>query len=89
MWQVLPDRANGGASIEQGQLEVMVRCRVVVVVVVVDQCSRSSLTDRASQVHRRILHDDHRGVGEPLNETGTSGLGLVVTGAQCVLCPCH
>eukprot|EP00698_Gefionella_okellyi_P007431 TRINITY_DN1813_c0_g1_i1.p1 TRINITY_DN1813_c0_g1~~TRINITY_DN1813_c0_g1_i1.p1 ORF type:complete len:1001 (-),score=263.05 TRINITY_DN1813_c0_g1_i1:1985-4987(-) len=28
-------------------------------------------------VHRRLLHDDYRGVGEPLNETGISGDGLI------------
>jgi len=39
-------------------------------------------------VHRRTLYDDHRGVAEPINETGASGpkgkygLGLVVTGIQ-------
>ena len=48
------DRAEGGGSLENGELMLM--------------------------VHRRLLHDDSRGVGEPLNETGTTGLGLVVTG---------
>lgn len=50
------DRAEGGGSLKDGQLLLM--------------------------VHRRLLHDDSRGVGEPLNETGTTGLGLVVTGTQ-------
>ncbi|KAG0615017.1 hypothetical protein M758_5G008500 [Ceratodon purpureus] len=40
---VLVDRALGGASIADGQLEIM--------------------------LHRRLLYDDHRGVGEALNET--------------------
>ncbi|KAK7250817.1 hypothetical protein RIF29_33527 [Crotalaria pallida] len=39
---VLVDRATGGASIKDGEVELM--------------------------VHRRILHDDGRGVGEALNE---------------------
>lgn len=42
-FSVLVDRAVGGASIEDGELEIM--------------------------LHRRLLHDDSRGVGEPLNET--------------------
>lgn len=50
------DRAQGGGSIQDGQVMLM--------------------------VHRRLLHDDNRGVAEALNETGTSGLGLVVTGTQ-------
>lgn len=40
---VLPDVSQGGSSIHDGELELM--------------------------VHRRIAHDDYRGVQEPLNET--------------------
>ncbi|XP_010528132.1 PREDICTED: alpha-mannosidase At3g26720 [Tarenaya hassleriana] len=40
---VLVDRAIGGSSLEDGQIELM--------------------------LHRRLLYDDHRGVGEVLNET--------------------
>ncbi|KAG6702974.1 hypothetical protein I3842_07G062300 [Carya illinoinensis] len=40
---VLVDRATGGASIEDGEVELM--------------------------LHRRMLHDDSRGVGEALNES--------------------
>jgi hypothetical protein len=62
---VMTDRAQGGASLFDGHMEIMVMYGMVYGDV---------------QVHRRCLHDDHRGVGEPLNETGTSGLGLVITG---------
>jgi lysosomal alpha-mannosidase len=51
---VVTDRTHGGASLANGQLEVM--------------------------VHRRLQVDDSRGVGEPLNETGINGLGLIARG---------
>lgn len=40
----MPDRAQGGASIYAGEVELL--------------------------IHRRLLYDDNRGVGEPLNELG-------------------
>lgn len=55
---VLNDRSQGGASLTNGSLELM--------------------------VHRRILKDDGRGVGEPLNETGQFGDGLMVRGKHYV-----
>uniref|UniRef100_A0A8C5CIB9 Lysosomal alpha-mannosidase n=1 Tax=Gadus morhua TaxID=8049 RepID=A0A8C5CIB9_GADMO len=52
---VVTDRSQGGSSIHDGSLEIM--------------------------LHRRLLHDDWRGVGEPLNEmSGVFPLGLVVRG---------
>ena len=46
----------------------------------------SSLVDGVIEcmIHRRIAHDDGRGVGEALNETGLDGKGLVITGATWV-----
>ncbi|KAK7498336.1 hypothetical protein BaRGS_00010596 [Batillaria attramentaria] len=55
---VMTDRSQGGASLRDGELELM--------------------------VHRRLLHDDSLGVGEPLNETGADGKGLVVRGSHYV-----
>lgn len=52
------DRSEGGGSIHDGSIEIM--------------------------LHRRILHDDSLGVGEPLNETAY-GKGLVVTGKHILL----
>lgn len=46
------DRSQGGASLADGSVELM--------------------------VHRRIQADDGRGVGEPLNETGLDGNGLII-----------
>ena len=37
------------------------------------------------QLHRRMLKDDKRGVGEPLNETGQFGEGLIIRGKHFVL----
>eukprot|EP00208_Stichococcus_sp_RCC1054_P002016 CAMPEP_0206142692 /NCGR_PEP_ID=MMETSP1473-20131121/17914_1 /ASSEMBLY_ACC=CAM_ASM_001109 /TAXON_ID=1461547 /ORGANISM="Stichococcus sp, Strain RCC1054" /LENGTH=1182 /DNA_ID=CAMNT_0053537795 /DNA_START=217 /DNA_END=3765 /DNA_ORIENTATION=+ len=58
---VLVDRAQGGTSLQSGQVEVM--------------------------IHRRVLHDDWRGVGEPLNETACGCRdcgcdGLIVRGTH-------
>lgn len=52
------DRSQGGTSLQDGQIELM--------------------------VHRRLLYDDHFGVGEPLNEPG-DGPGLVVRGTHYLL----
>ncbi|XP_071952735.1 lysosomal alpha-mannosidase-like [Antedon mediterranea] len=55
---VLTDRSQGGSSLKNGSIELM--------------------------IHRRLLVDDYRGVGEPLNESGQFGDGLMVRGKHFV-----
>ena len=56
---VLTDRSQGGSSLKDGSVEIM--------------------------VHRRLLVDDRRGVGEPLNESGVFGDGLIIRGRHWVV----
>ena len=56
VFTLVNDRSQGGASLAEGAVEVM--------------------------VHRRLLHDDARGVGQALNETGLTGDGLIVRGVH-------
>ena len=46
----------------------------------------SSLMEGSMEImlHRRLLVDDFRGVGEALNESGISGKGLIVRGKLCL-----
>ncbi|KAJ8283245.1 hypothetical protein COCON_G00020950 [Conger conger] len=54
---VVTDRSQGGSSIQDGSLEIM--------------------------LHRRLLRDDFRGVGEALSEPGSTARGWWLEGASC------
>ncbi|NXC02394.1 MA2B1 mannosidase, partial [Orthonyx spaldingii] len=80
---VLTDRSQGGSSLLDGSLELMVswghpggtRGRA-------QRCQRHPCP---LQLHRRLLHDDNRGMAEALDEPGADGRGLVVRGRHLVL----
>lgn len=76
---ILSDRAQGGSSLTDGSIEIMV-----------SSCFQSKIVDsimsmliniKCFQVHRRLLHDDAFGVGEALNEIAF-GKGLIARGSS-------
>lgn len=91
---VLTDRSQGGSSLQDGSLELMVRgCgslshpRVLFSSLCGTEDRDPRWAQRLSwllfpQVHRRLLLDDNRGVGEPLLEEGS---GSWVRGHHLVL----
>ena len=92
---VMTDRSQGGSSLNDGQLELMVRVCVCVWLnlsctyhmvcfapqVSTVQCMSLPITPPHTQVHRRLLHTSHSSV-EPLNETGLNGDGLIIRGSH-------
>lgn len=74
---ILTDRAQGGSSLADGSLEVMV-CFLSL-----KKQHKQFFNDFIVfiQVHRRLLHDDAFGVGEALNESAY-GKGLIARGSS-------
>lgn len=77
---ILNDRAQGGSSLNDGSIELMVSFASKTVI-------NSNLFFKFfvnllfMQVHRRLLHDDAFGVGEALNEMAY-GKGLIARGSH-------
>ncbi|KAJ4433198.1 hypothetical protein ANN_15455, partial [Periplaneta americana] len=72
---VLNDRAQGGSSLNDGEVELMLQAQ---------HMSTNNNLIVGLQVHRRLLHDDAFGVGEALNEVAYDQ-GLVVRGRHYVI----
>ena len=83
---VLTDRSQGGSSLTDGQLELMVRQSPPLTHThILNHPPPLTPSHITHQVHRRILFDDNRGVDEPLNEKGQFGDGLIIRGRHLVL----
>lgn len=76
---ILTDRAQGGSSLTDGSIELM----VIFYLKICNNFSSDNKTFyiKLLKVHRRLLHDDAFGVGEALNEVAY-GKGLIVRGSS-------
>lgn len=75
---LLTDRAQGGTSMKDGEIEMMVK------LIVLHAKREKNKYIHILQVHRRLLKDDAFGVGEALNESAY-GEGLVVRGSHYII----